>query len=306
MIRIGAHVSTAGGLFNAPGNARRIKARALALFVKNPRQLRAPPLAPQTVQRFAEELESAAFQPEHVLPHDGYLINLGHPDKEKRTVYYEAFLAEMKRCEELGLRCLNIHPGAHLKGCSEDACLDTIAACINSALEQTRGVRVVVENTAGQGSAVGYRFEHLGRIVDRVEDKTRIGVCFDTCHAFAAGYDIRTPETYQQTITALDKAVGLSYLRGVHLNDARRELGSRVDRHESIGKGAIGRKGFANLMNDPRLDEIPMILETPDDQLWAKEIRMLYRMREAKNDAATRRRGEEEEKNYKSETRNKS
>jgi deoxyribonuclease-4 len=213
-----------------------------------------------------------------VLPHDSYLINLGHPDPEALEKSRAAFLDEMRRCEQLGLSLLNFHPGSHLDRIDVDACLRTIADSINRALEVTDGVTAVIENTAGQGTNLGYRFEHLAAIIDRVDDRRRVGVCIDTCHTLAAGYDIRSVETCTETFAELDRVVGFGYLRGMHLNDSKKGIGSRVDRHESIGKGEVGTTVFEFIMNDPRFDGIPLILETPESDLWEQEIRMLYGM----------------------------
>ena len=273
---IGAHVSAAGGVENAPLNAMEIGARAFALFTKNQRQWRAKPISPESREAFRRNLEKSGIAPHLVLPHDTYLINLGHPDREKRRRSLEAFLDEVRRCEVLGLEKLNFHPGSHLREISEEECIANIVECLNITLEATEGVMLVVENTAGQGSNVGYRFEHLAAIIDGVEDKERVGVCFDTCHAFAAGYDLRTPEAYEATMEEFDRIIGFRYLAGAHLNDAKSSLGSRVDRHHSIGKGELGIEPFRFLVNDPRFDDIPLILETIDKSLWPQEIRMLY------------------------------
>ena len=278
MKKIGAHVSAAGGVENAPLNAARIGARAFALFTKNQRRWKAKPLSDKNIRRFRHNCETAGFGPEAILPHDSYLINLGHPEEKALTKSREAFLDECRRCEQLGLVYLNFHPGSHLNKMSEDNCLGRIAESINITLDKTRGVCAVIENTAGQGTNVGYRFEHLAAIIDRVEDKTRIGVCLDTCHTFAAGYDIGTERGYAATMSTFDAVVGLRYLKGMHLNDSKRGHASRVDRHAGISKGTLGLEPFRFIMTDPRLDGIPLILETPDETLWAKEIELLYAM----------------------------
>lgn len=273
---VGAHVSTAGGVFNAPLNAKEIGARAFALFTKNQRQWKAKPLTEEAVEKFKKNLKRVGIKPEHVLPHDSYLINLGSPEPEKRKKSLEAFIDEIERCYQLGLKYLNFHPGSHLRKVSEKECLEIVADSINEAISRTKDVVLVIENTAGQGSNVGYRFEHIARIVELVEDKSRIGVCLDTCHLFAAGYDIRTREAYERTMEEFDQVVGFKYLKGMHLNDAKSQLGSRVDRHHSIGKGNIGLDAFRFIMNDPRLDGIPLILETIDPSIWKEEIELLY------------------------------
>jgi len=275
---VGAHVSILGGVEHAPLNAGRIGARAFALFTKNQRQWRTRPLSGEAVYAFRKNCEVNGYLPEHILPHGGYLINLGHPDRDALDKSRRAFIDEMDRCRQLGLIYLNFHPGSHLGRMTESACLDRIAESINIILERTESVAAVIENTAGQGNNVGFRFEHIARIIEFVEDKTRIGVCFDTCHAFAAGYDLRTRQAYEKTMADFDEIIGFQYLRGVHVNDARGDLAGRVDRHENLGSGTLGMKPFRFLMNDPRLDNIPMILETRDSSLWKKEIALLYRL----------------------------
>lgn len=273
---VGAHVSTSGGIFNAPLNAINIKAKAFALFTKNQRRWNAKPLAENDIKAFKDNLKKARINVDHVLPHDSYLINLGHPEKEKRRKSIEAFIDEVKRCHQLGLKYLNFHPGSHLRQMTEEECLKVIAESLNETIERTEEVILVIENTAGQGSNVGYRFEHIAKLIELVEDKTRIGVCLDTCHLFAAGYDIRAEAAYLKTMEEFDSTVGFEYLKGMHLNDAKSTLGSRVDRHHSIGKGNIGLEAFRLIMNDPRLDNIPLILETIDPSIWAEEIKLLY------------------------------
>jgi deoxyribonuclease IV len=280
MKRVGAHVSIAGGVENAPKNAQEIGAKAFALFTRNQRQWNSAELSPRSIDEFRVNCEAAGFRPEHILPHDSYLINLGNPDSEKLARSREAFTTEMRRAEVLGLCMLNFHPGSHLNLVSEEGCLGLIADSVNLALEATKGVTAVVENTAGQGSNMGYRFEQLAYLIERVEDKSRIGVCLDTCHLFASGYDLRSAEALDATIEEFDRTVGLCYLRGMHLNDAKQPLGSKVDRHACIGKGEIGVEAFRRIMNHPACDEIPLILETPDADGWAEEIRMLYRLQE--------------------------
>ena len=275
---IGAHVSAAGGVENAPLNAFKIGAKAFAIFTKNQKQWKASPLAENNIIKFKENCQKHGYLPEHILPHDGYLINPGSPDPEMLAKSREALLDEMQRCEQLGLTMLNFHPGAHLGKMTEDDCLKVIAESINICLQKTSGVTAVIENTAGQGSAVGYQFEHLRSIIDMVDDKSRVGVCVDTCHSYAAGYDLKNADGYDHTFKEFDRIIGLGYLKGFHLNDARKGLASRVDRHESIGKGDLGEETFIRLMNDPRFDNIPIILETPDEEIWAEEIAWLYRV----------------------------
>ncbi len=273
---IGAHVSTAGGVENAPLNAKEIGAKAFALFTKNQRQWQAKPLTQDNIRFFKKNCEKYGFSRFHILPHDGYLINLGHPEQEKLEKSRRAFLDEMQRCEQLELSFLNFHPGSHLGKISEEESLKRVAESVNLALDKTEKVTAVIENTAGQGNNVGYKFEHLAFIIEQVEDKSRVGVCLDTCHAFASGYDIRTKAAFDKTFEEFDKIIGFQYLKGMHINDSKRDLGSRIDRHQSIGKGFIGLDAFRLLMNDARFDEIPMILETPDAEIWDKEIKLLY------------------------------
>ncbi len=275
---VGAHVSAAGGVENAPLNAQKIGAKAFALFTKNQRQWVAKPLTKESIEAFKANLQKIGIAPEQVLPHDSYLINLGHAEQEPLQKSRNAFLDEMQRCEQLGLPLLNFHPGAHLNKISEEQSLDIVADSINWALNQSSGVTAVIENTAGQGTTLGYSFEHLAHIIDKVEDKSRVGVCLDTCHTFTAGYDLRTVAACDETFAEFERIVGFSYLCGMHLNDSKPELGSRVDRHDSLGKGKIGLECFRYLMNDARFDNIPMVLETIDDSLWAEEIALLYSM----------------------------
>lgn len=278
MKRIGAHVSASGGVENAPLNAAAIGATAFALFTKNQRQWEAKPLTNESIAAFKENCSEKGFAPAFILPHDSYLINLGHPEPEALAKSRAAFLDEMQRCEQLGLQLLNFHPGSHLKQVSEGECLAAIAESINRALDQTQGVTAVIENTAGQGSNLGFRFEHLAEIIAQVDDKSRVGVCLDTCHSFAAGYDLTTAASCEAVFTEFGNIVGFNYLRGMHLNDSKKGLGCRVDRHHSLGKGELGLEVFRYIMNDPRFDDIPMILETIDETIWAEEIKLLRDM----------------------------
>ncbi len=273
---VGAHVSSAGGVFNAPLNAKKIGAKAFALFTKNQRQWKAKPLEEKAIASFKENLEKSNILPTHILPHDSYLINLGHPEVEKREKSLEAFIDEVKRCELLGLDKLNFHPGSHLKKISEEESLKLVAESMNKTLEVTKGVTLVIETTAGQGSNLGYKFEHLAYLIENSIDKSRVGVCIDTCHIFAAGYDIRDKQSYEDTMKKFDTIIGFNYLKGMHINDSKSKLGSRVDRHHSIGRGELGETTFRFIMNDERLEDIPLILETIDDSIWAQEIELLY------------------------------
>jgi deoxyribonuclease IV len=288
---VGAHVSASGGVQNAPLNAMAIGAKAFALFTKNQRQWNAKPLSMLEMDEFKINLATSQISPKHVLPHDSYLINLGHPEADKLKKSQEAFLDELQRCEQLGLEKLNFHPGSHLVKLSskekedaaylasvENKCLEVIATSMNEAIEKTKDskVKLVIENTAGQGSNLGYRFEHLAYIIERIEDKSRVGVCLDTCHTFTAGYDLRTEEAYEKTMQAFEDIVGFKYLSAMHLNDSKPPLGSRVDRHHSLGRGELGWEPFRLIMNDSRMDDMPLILETIDETIWGKEIKDLY------------------------------
>jgi deoxyribonuclease-4 len=273
---IGAHVSASGGVENAPLNANAIGAKAFALFTKNQRQWFSNPLSKASIKAFRENCEKYNYKPFQILPHDSYLINLGHPEKEPLEKSRASFLDEMQRCEQLGLDRLNFHPGSHLKMISEEECLSRIAESVNIILDKTKNVTAVIENTAGQGTNMGHRFEQLRFIIDRVDDKSRVGICIDTCHAYTSGYDIKTTEGFAETFGMLDKIVGFKYLRGMHINDSKKELATRVDRHDNIGKGFLGEDVFRMLMNDERFDNLPLILETPEESLWEEEIKRLY------------------------------
>lgn len=275
---IGAHVSAAGGVAQAPLNAKEIGATAFALFTKNQRRWEAAPLTEAECEAFRENCYEAGIEFHHILPHDSYLINLGHPDKEKRDKSLTAFIDEMHRCQQLGLQLLNFHPGSHLREISISQCLSNIAESINYALEKSQRVCAVIENTAGQGSNLGHSFEQLAEIIDQVEDKGRVGICYDTCHAFAAGYDMRTEEACRQAFDQFSQIVGFEYLKGMHLNDSKVDLDRRVDRHHSLGEGFLGLEVFKFIMNDSRFDEIPLVLETIRPEIWADEIKMLFQM----------------------------
>jgi len=273
---IGAHVSASGGVENAPVNAHEIGAKAFALFTKNQRQWFSSPLSNENIEKFKKNCSVYGYDPGVILPHDSYLINLGNPAKEALEQSRKSFLDEMRRCELLGLTLLNFHPGSHLKQVSEEECIRIIAESINITLDKTKGVTAVIENTAGQGSNIGYKFEHLIAIIDLVDDKSRVGVCLDTCHSYTSGYDLRSEEGYEKTLKEFDRIVGLKYLKALHINDSKKEIGSRVDRHENLGKGFLGEDLFRRIMNDPRFDNMPLILETPEETLWEQEIKWLY------------------------------
>ncbi|MCM1369671.1 MAG: deoxyribonuclease IV [Candidatus Amulumruptor caecigallinarius] len=273
---IGAHVSVKGGVQNAPMAAAEIGAKAFAIFTGFSNRWMSKDISPKVAQLFRENCEKYGFTPDMVLPHDNFLINLGNPDREKYEKSVASFTAEMHRCEQLGLKMLNFHPGSHLNQISEDECLDKIADTLNRVLEKSTGVTAVLESTAGQGSNMGYRFEHLAHIINKIEDKSRIGVCVDTCHTHSAGYDLASPEGYARTWAEFDEIIGSKYLKALHLNDNKRTLGSRIDRHEEIGLGTLGKEFFIRLVNDPRFDNMPLILETPNEENWKNEIAWLY------------------------------
>lgn len=277
---IGAHVSTEGGVANAPVNASRIGAKAFALFTRNPSRWKSKPISDKEAELFRVRCAELGYDPRYILPHDSFLINLGAPDPDKLSQSREAFLDELHRCSQLGLTMLNFHPGSHLGLVDPDRCLATISESINRALDAVDGVKAVVETTAGQGSNLGWHFDQIAAIIDEVEDKSRIGVCVDTCHTLAAGYDLATPDGFEATWRQFDSSIGLQYLSAMHINDSKKGVGSHVDRHAPIGDGALGLGFFEMLMADPRFDNIPLILETPNPDLWQQEIAQLYAMAE--------------------------
>ena len=276
---VGPHVSAGGGVENAPINAHEVGATAFALFTKNQRQWKSPKLTEKSINAFKENCEKFGFLPQYILPHDSYLINLGHPEAEALQKSRDAFLDEMQRCEQLGLQLLNFHPGSHLNQITVEECLRRIAETINMTLEKTKGVTAVLENTAGQGSNVGFTFEQLAEIISQVEDKSRVGVCIDTCHTYSAGYDIKTEKGYENTFKRFDEIIGKEYLKAIHLNDTKKTFGSKVDRHDSIGKGFLGIDFFKRFMKDSRFENMPVILETPDESIWKSEIELLHSMK---------------------------
>ncbi|MEG0814378.1 MAG: deoxyribonuclease IV [Mucinivorans sp.] len=278
----GAHVSAAGGVENAPLNAAAIGAKAFALFTKNQRQWVSAPLSQAAITTFRNNCAKEGYAPFQILPHDSYLINLGHPASDALDKSRAAFIDEMTRASQLGLDRVNFHPGGTLGEISEDECLRRVAESINIALDKTQGVRAVIENTAGQGTNVGWRFEHLAAIIDGVEDKTRVGVCIDTCHAYSAGYDLKTTQACEATFAEFDRVVGFKYLSGMHLNDDLKAYRSRVDRHAPLGEGSLGLDVFRYIAADSRFDDMPLILETPNEALWSGEIAMLYEFAEKK------------------------
>ncbi|MDE6396122.1 MAG: deoxyribonuclease IV [Muribaculaceae bacterium] len=273
---IGAHVSDEPDVSFAPGYAAALGAGAFALFTGRSASWRVPDPTPEVAQAFKDNCEKFGFAPGAILPHAGFLMNLGSPEGRKLGMSRTLFVDELRRCQLLGLTMLNFHPGATLGKIDDDRCLTLIAESINRGLDKIDGVKAVIENTAGQGSNLGWSFEHIAAIIDKVEDKSRVGVCIDSCHAHAAGYDLSTAEGYERMWSEFDRVIGAQYLSAMHLNDAVKEAGSRIDRHASIGKGTIGEKFFRRLIADQRTDNIPLILETPDESLWPVEVRELY------------------------------
>jgi deoxyribonuclease-4 len=273
---VGAHVSAEGGVQNAPVNANAIGAKAFALFTKNQRQWFSSPLTSKSISEFRANCEKFDYKPFQILPHDSYLINLGHPEKEPLEKSRTSFMDEMKRCELLGLDRLNFHPGSHLNNITIDECLKRIAESINISFDKTKGVIAVIENTAGQGTNLGHTFEQIAVIIYHVEDKSRVGVCIDTCHAYTSGYEVKTKNGFTETFKRFSEIIGMQYLKGMHLNDSKKDYGTRVDRHENIGGGFLGEEIFSLIMNDSRFDNIPLILETPEESLWEAEIKKLY------------------------------
>ncbi|QEN08737.1 deoxyribonuclease IV [Oceanispirochaeta crateris] len=276
---IGPHVSIAGGIENAPLNARKVSATGFGMFTKNQRQWVAKDFTEQSIQNFKKNMKECSFTADAVLPHDSYLINLGHPETEKLEKSRIAFQDEIRRVEQLGLKYLNFHPGSHLRSIAPSDCLDRIAQSLNQAIDQSESAVLLIENTAGQGSNMGSRFEEIARIIEGIKDQTRIAVCLDTCHLFAAGYDLRTPESMDNVWTDFNRIIGFNFLRGMHLNDAKATLGSHLDRHHSLGKGNIGWEAFEMIAADPRFNGIPLVLETIDEALWPQEINTLLEYR---------------------------
>ena len=273
---LGAHVSTAGGVHTAPERARALGANAFAIFTRNQRRWAAKPLTDDEAAAFREQCAACGFPLHHVLPARRLPDQPGRPRRRHRAqVAGRVSWTSSRRCRRLGLRYLNFHPGSHLGRMSDAACTAQITAGINQALAQVPDVIAVYESTAGQGSHLGHTFAQLAALIDGIEDKSRIGVCLDTCHLHAAGYDLTTAAAYERTMREFEQVVGLRYLVGAHLNDSKTELGSRVDRHHSLGKGTMGWEPFRLLMNDPRFDGKPLITETVDRDLWATELTQL-------------------------------
>lgn len=277
MHTIGPHTSIAGGLENALVRAHELGANALGMFTKNQRQWKAKPLASEEIALFVQTCTKLGFTADQVLVHDSYLINLANPDSQKRQQSLEAFIDELKRVELLGLKLLNFHPGSHLNQIDAKQALRLVAESLDIALAQTDRAIAVIENTAGQGSNLGSNFEELAYLYEQCTYKDRVGFCIDTCHAHAAGYDLGSIEGFEQAIQRFDNLIGLDKLRGMHLNDAKAPSASRLDRHESLGKGTIGWPTFEHISSDPRFEGIPLVLETINTQLWNYEVARLRR-----------------------------
>jgi len=275
---IGAHVSAAGGVENTPHRAAAIGADAFSLFVKNQKRWSAPPFKEGQPQSFKKALQKSGISPENVIPHAGYLINLAHPDKDKRQKSLDAMVDEVLRVEELGLTFINVHPGSHLNITSRTEALQQVAKSLDWIMEQTSTGHILLENTAGQGTNLGYQFEELARILDHCRYPERAGICIDSCHAYSAGYNLADPSEYNRAKEEMIRLWGPEKVRAFHVNDSLNPLGSRKDRHEQLGKGTLGWKAFENLMTDPLWEDRPFILETRQEDLWAEEIRELRRM----------------------------
>ncbi|KAJ1606724.1 AP endonuclease-like protein [Cryptosporidium canis] len=279
---VGAHVSAAGGVDKSVNNSMKISGMAFSMFLKPSRGWNAPPLKQETIDLFKKNCESNEIDYlKFCIPHGSYLINLGNPDEEKRNKMYLAFEDELKRCDALGIRLYNFHPGSTVGQCTKEESIQFISECINKAHEQTQQVVTVLENCA-ESKCVGYRFSEIAEIIDRVKDKSRVGVCLDTCHLFAAGYDVRTADSFNKVMIEFENTIGLKYLKAMHLNDSKGQFKSGLDRHENFGKGNIGMECFKFIMNDSRFNDIPLIIETPDpnndDSVYKKEIALLYDM----------------------------
>lgn len=276
---LGAHVSTSGGVEKAPGNGVQLGCEAIQVFTKNQMQWRAKPLQPAEIEAYKTAFKNSGIQ--SAVSHDSYLINLGSPEEDKLKQSLAAFEDEVERCELLGIPFLVFHPGSHM-GSGEKTGLQMIATSLNQVLEKKKGYKTVLllETTAGQGSNLGYSFEQLAEILDLVKERERVGVCVDTCHVFAAGYDIRSQSAFEETFRHFDAAIGLKKIKAFHLNDSKKGLGSKVDRHEHIGEGAIGVEAFRLLLHDDRFQGLPMLLETPGgDAEYEKNLKILKELR---------------------------
>ena len=274
MLTIGCHLSSSKGYLAMGKEAVSIGANTFQFFTRNPRGSKAKAIDEADVAAFLSYSKEHGI--ERILAHAPYTLNPCSKDAHTREFAWMTMADDLKRMEYTPGNCYNFHPGSHLKQISVEECLNRVAESINLTLDKTNGVTAVIENTAGQGSNIGYKFEHLAYIINRVEDKSRVGVCIDTCHTFAGGYDIATAEGFEKTFREFDETIGFKYLRAMHLNDSKKGVGSHIDRHESLGKGELGTTPFRLLMQDSRFDNIPLILETPNEDIWAKEISWLY------------------------------
>ncbi|KAF8125960.1 xylose isomerase-like protein [Boletus edulis] len=281
--KVGAHVSAAGGIENTIVNAARVRANAFALFVKSQRKWSSPPLTDENVASFKARMNEFGYDPKYILPHGSYLVNLGNPDEAKREKSYECFLDDLRRCERLGLMFYNFHPGSTVGNATKEESISLIAQSLNRVHKDTSSVITVIENMSGAKNIIGSQFTELRDIIEQVDDKSRVGVCLDTCHLYAAGYDISTKAGWDETMATFDEQVGLSYLRGMHLNDSKTPLGSKKDRHENIGLGTLKLPAFLTILSDPRVQNIPLILETPTFEameVWECEIKVLNALSE--------------------------
>ncbi|KAF3704652.1 DNA-(apurinic or apyrimidinic site) lyase [Channa argus] len=284
---IGAHVGIQGGIWKAVGACTEIGGSSFALFLGSQRTWKRPALDLTAAGKFREQCSLQGFDPAHILPHGSYLMNCGSPKEDVFEKSQALLVDELNRCSILGLNLYNFHPGSSLGSITTDQCVDKIAGAINHAHQQVPSVVTVLENMSGQGSTVGGKFSELKSIIDKVRDQTRVGVCLDTCHAFAAGYDLAAVGGVKNMLSEFDQEVGLQYLRAIHLNDSKGKVGCNLDRHEDIGKGQIGISAFRDIVNESRLDNIPLILETPGRCQcvrpgfeYAAQIELLYSLYE--------------------------
>ena len=277
-VTLGAHMSVAGGFEKSVERGLKVGCRTMQIFTKSNNQWLAPPITPEQALVFKRAVKQSGIGP--VFAHTAYLINAGSPDQETCERSRQALKVEVERATVLGLAFVVLHPGSH-KETGEEACIDRIAKTVAWVLSQTRGstVKVLYEIAAGQGACVGHRFEHLADLLKKTGHPERTGICLDTCHLFAAGYDIRTKAAYEKTMAEFDRIIGLNRIQAIHLNDSKKELGCRVDRQEHIGQGQIGLEGFRCLLNDKRLNRLPMVLETPKDEECTEDVMNLKVLR---------------------------